>query len=175
MRRRSILAVLALTSCASTASFTLHRTGAETTLEELRGHVVVLNFWAEWCPPCIGELPAMAELVEREGPGVLLIPAYYREKPLPGAPFYRWLERQPAWFKDRVCWATKAARKQHVMEALPFTVIYGPDGTISSTFVDSIVGREAAFVEAVRHASGQGEPRPQERPAPSPNRPQGVD
>jgi thiol-disulfide isomerase/thioredoxin len=28
-------------------------------LEDYRGHIVLLNFWATWCPPCIEELPSL--------------------------------------------------------------------------------------------------------------------
>jgi thiol-disulfide isomerase/thioredoxin len=31
-------------------------------LEDLQGKVVVLNFWGTWCPPCLMELPHLAEL-----------------------------------------------------------------------------------------------------------------
>ena len=34
---------------------------------EWDGKVVVLNFWATWCPPCIRETPAFVELQEQYG------------------------------------------------------------------------------------------------------------
>ncbi len=39
--------------------------GKTTNLSDLRGKVVVLNFWATWCPPCIKELPALSELQQQ--------------------------------------------------------------------------------------------------------------
>ncbi len=33
--------------------------GAKTSLEQFRGKVVLLNFWATWCQPCTKEMPAM--------------------------------------------------------------------------------------------------------------------
>lgn len=40
--------------------------GGETTLSALRGKVVLLNFWATWCPPCREELARVqTELIDR--------------------------------------------------------------------------------------------------------------
>ncbi len=33
--------------------------------EQLSGKVVLLNFWATWCPPCIEEMPVLNELYEK--------------------------------------------------------------------------------------------------------------
>lgn len=38
--------------------------GAEKTLSSLRGKPVMLHFWATWCPPCVRELPMIAEAAQ---------------------------------------------------------------------------------------------------------------
>ena len=42
--------------------------GAEISLASLRGHVVLLNFWATWCKPCEEEMPAMQRLHDALAP-----------------------------------------------------------------------------------------------------------
>jgi peroxiredoxin len=38
--------------------------GAAFRLADYRGRVVVLNFWATWCPPCLAEIPGFVRLQE---------------------------------------------------------------------------------------------------------------
>ena len=37
-------------------------------LSEFRGRVVLLNFWATWCPPCVEEMPDLQQVADELGP-----------------------------------------------------------------------------------------------------------
>jgi len=46
-------------------NFPIELNGKSAHLSDLRGKVVVLNFWATWCPPCVEETPALIQLNQR--------------------------------------------------------------------------------------------------------------
>jgi cytochrome c biogenesis protein CcmG, thiol:disulfide interchange protein DsbE len=45
--------------------FTVQDGQNKVTLSQYRGQVVVLNFWATWCPPCVEEMPSLVEMQRR--------------------------------------------------------------------------------------------------------------
>lgn len=49
-------------------NFELTLDGKPAHLSDLRGKVVVLNFWATWCPPCVDEAPSLNALQHRIAP-----------------------------------------------------------------------------------------------------------
>lgn len=57
------------------ADFTLSDLQGEAwTLKSLRGQVVLLNFWATWCPPCRKEMPDLQALYDRfHGQGLVIL------------------------------------------------------------------------------------------------------
>ena len=49
-------------------------TGRKIALDNFGGKVLVLNFWATWCPPCISELPSLNAMAqELKGNGVVVL------------------------------------------------------------------------------------------------------
>ena len=45
--------------------------GADTSIEKLKGQWIVINYWADWCAPCIKELPELFEFAQ-ENPDTLV-------------------------------------------------------------------------------------------------------
>ena len=41
--------------------------------ESYKGDVILLNYWATWCPPCVAEMPSMNELYEKYGETVTFL------------------------------------------------------------------------------------------------------
>jgi peroxiredoxin len=69
------LCALSLTACdrgdhparigSPAPQFTLADGGQTVSLANLRGHTVVLSFWATWCLPCVEELPSLLAMQHR--------------------------------------------------------------------------------------------------------------
>ena len=45
--------------------FTVRDSDHTVTLSQLKGQVVVLNFWATWCAPCVEEVPSLVQMQQR--------------------------------------------------------------------------------------------------------------
>jgi thiol-disulfide isomerase/thioredoxin len=53
----TLISVIVLTGC---QKFDIDvYNGPDTSLENLKGKWVVINYWADWCPPCLKEMPEL--------------------------------------------------------------------------------------------------------------------
>lgn len=105
--------------------------GNPQTLEQYRGRVVVLNFWATWCVPCRAEMPLLVDIQNRYASrGVVVIGASADDESTQSQikPFVEKLRITfPIWTG-----ATTAHMEQFGLgEALPATAIIDEQGQIS--------------------------------------------
>ena len=142
------LLAAAVLGCATTAPTITHRrSGATTTLAGLQGHVVVVNFWAEWCKPCIAEIPDIARVTDSFGPEVLFLPVYYR--PDPESPkLAQWLDATPPYFRDRVCFASSSFLGHYDLTRIPHTYVYGVDGSVVADYQGAVSGKRLDALRA---------------------------
>jgi peroxiredoxin len=59
-------------------------------LADYRGKVIVLNFWATWCPPCVDEMPSLMQMQTRMADKVQVVAVSLDEDP---DAYHRFLEQ----------------------------------------------------------------------------------
>ncbi len=108
--------------------------GAPVSLSQYRGKVVILNFWATWCPPCRAEKPSMEKLYGMFPDGELVMLAVNVEED--GARTVpAFLQDNPHSFPILLDPGAKAQRAYGVFR-FPESFIIGRDGQV----VDKVVG-----------------------------------
>lgn len=102
--------------------------GSSFTLSEQKGKVVLLNFWATWCGPCVGELPAFPRLIEDYGDQLSLIAVNCREDADTVRAF---LDKNGYTFPVALD-EDGTVSALYPTDGIPYTVVIGPDGTIAA-------------------------------------------
>ncbi len=101
--------------------------GTVLTPEQLRGKVVLLEFWATWCPPCRESLPEMMQLYrEFSGPGfqIIGISEDHSQEQLESFVAQQGIRWPQVWDADgRIA-------DQFRMAAVPSYCVLGPEGSI---------------------------------------------
>ncbi len=132
--------------------FTVERWGGGTlSLSELRGKVVLLDFWATWCPPCVEEMPELFKLSgEYAGQGVVLVAANRIETDSKGA-VGAFLARSGLRPSDsaRVVFAGEDLLDAYRIEALPTVYVIDREGNVVDAHQGLASERELrAFIDA---------------------------
>jgi thiol-disulfide isomerase/thioredoxin len=97
-------------------------------LEDLRGKLVWLNFWASWCPPCQGETPVLRDLDEaNRDKGLAIVGVAVQETTVDNVREYA--ERYQLDYPIAFDTSADIFRLYRVY-ALPTQFFIGPDGTI---------------------------------------------
>jgi thiol-disulfide isomerase/thioredoxin len=120
--------------------------GGKATLAGLKGKVVMLDFWATWCPPCVKGLPAMNALGEKyKDKGVVFYAVNQKE---PEKKIRDFLEKQ-GMTKMAVALDRGSAAKAYGVGGIPQTVLIGKDGTVQVIHVGYMDGMEEEIEEQI--------------------------
>ncbi|MBI3895845.1 MAG: TlpA family protein disulfide reductase [Acidobacteria bacterium] len=99
-------------------------------LEEFRGKVVVLNFWATWCAPCAAEMPIFVEANRRYGArGVAILAVSLDAAETKGA-IPQFIQKRKIAFPVLVDATVDNLELFGLGDALPSTVFLDPEGRI---------------------------------------------
>ena len=117
----------------SAADFTLTDVqGREWNLRNLRGKVVLVNFWATWCPPCRRELPDLGLLYERFRDRGFVILAVTDEEMSKVKPF---LSQQKVSYPVLLDSGHKV-RDFFGIDGIPQTLVYDREGHLVAQAID---------------------------------------
>ncbi len=139
-------AVFLVAGCSATPRIIHDKSGATTTFDDLRGHAVVLTFWAEYCKACLEQMPLMIDSLAPYGDRVLFLPVFAQEKP--GHKLDGWIQKQPQWFQDLICWANDDFLLKYDRTAMPRTYVYGRNGHLVEKFDGMIDAQRAPIFQA---------------------------
>ncbi len=117
-------------------------TGQHFSLTSLRGRVVVLNFWATWCKPCVEEMPDLMGIQAEWGAlGVQVVGASADEAKAAGS-VRRFARRLGITFPLLVGATTDQMIALGLPPSLPGTVILDRDGKVARRYPGVIERRE---------------------------------
>jgi thiol-disulfide isomerase/thioredoxin len=101
--------------------------GGKFDLAELKGKVVILDFWATWCGPCVQAMPIIEKVAEKyKDKGVLLFAVNLQEEPDDVKKFLEAAELNVTVPLDKEGTVARAYKA----DAIPQTVLVGKDGSV---------------------------------------------
>ncbi len=125
--------------------FTLeYADGGAFQLSKQSGRVVVLDFWASWCGPCMQSMPALDEMAREFGDSITWIAVNMQEDRRTVASALERLGVAPQVVLD----VDGAAAEKFAVTAIPQTVVIDAQGTVSHVFI----GGGPSAIEQIRTA-----------------------
>ena len=118
-------------------------------LRHLRGQVVVLNFWATWCAPCLEELPSLEDL-QQQLPQVRVVAVAFDENQ---TSYQHYLDRHPVSLFT-VLDARASANSLYGTFRPPETYVIDKQGVIRRKFIGPQDWTSPEIVDELRKLAG---------------------
>lgn len=124
--------------------------GTVQTLSSYRGRIVVLNFWATWCPGCVHELPSLSAFAEADKDVVVLGVASERNLETTRT----FLSSSPVKYPVLVDTSGDIFVRKYMIRALPCTVVVDRKGNIAERIFGAQNFQSAGFREKIKRLKG---------------------
>jgi peroxiredoxin len=141
-------AYAAVSPGAPAPAFTLAaRDGGKLSLADLKGQVVMINFWATWCGPCRQEMPLLAQLHDKYEPlGFTMLGVNVEPD---SAAAVAWLKGVPVTFP--ILFDTDSAvAGRFGVEGMPSSVLVDRNGQVRYVHRGYKPGDEAKYADMIR-------------------------
>jgi len=119
---------------ASAPQFSVQDSTTTVSLQQMRGKVVLLNFWATWCPPCVEEMPSLVALQKRLGDRMTILAVSVDEDE---GEYRRFLARH----RIELLTVRDAEQKSNLLYGttrFPETYVIDPAGVVRRKFVGPV-------------------------------------
>lgn len=121
-------------------------------LSDYRGQVVLVNFWATWCSPCLEEMPSLDRLEQRlSGEPFKLLTVNIGESK---APIREWMRELGVRFTVLLDRNGRTAREWRVL-AYPSTFVVGRDGRIVYATYGALKWHKGATYQRIAELVGR--------------------
>jgi thiol-disulfide isomerase/thioredoxin len=104
--------------------------GSERSLSDYSGRIVVVNFWATWCVPCVAEMPLLASVQDRYATNGVQVIGASADQPKTQKEIPRFIGKLKINFPVWVGATTSHMQGLGLGDALPATAIIDRDGKI---------------------------------------------
>lgn len=105
--------------------------GNSFTLSEQNGKVVLLNFWATWCGPCVEEMPAFEKLYGEYGEEVAILAVNCMEDKISVDQFLG-----DKGYTFPIAYDTEGAiSMKYPTDGIPYTLVIGKDGMVKNVYL----------------------------------------
>ena len=118
-------------------------------LRELRGHPVVVNKWASWCPPCRSEFPFFQRQALRRGRRIAFLGVDSNDSASDARAFLRKLPLSYPSYSDP---KLGIAAELHAVQAFPATSFYDREGKLSYVHLGGYPSERKLAADIARYA-----------------------
>ena len=112
----------------------------------LKGHVVLIDFWASWCVPCVQQIRSLATIADEYKEGLTVVGINWNDDPNAALEFVR--KNKYKWTNLRDINGETA--KSWMLNGVPLLAIIDPSGTIAYYHVGYEQPEETAIAEVLR-------------------------